>query len=73
MTYAERILNYLVSIAPGGATNAQLGEQLRIVSHQTVYMTTRQLERQGRIDSRRYGRGHCQLSRQAGLVVSSAV
>lgn len=43
MTHAEKIYNYLWSIAPDGATNAELARQLSIASHQTVYMMTQEL------------------------------
>ena len=49
MTQAERVLDYLWSIAPNGATNGELARSLGIRSHQTVYMLTRQLLHQGRI------------------------
>lgn len=43
MSYTERILDYLWSVAPGGATNGQIARALGISSHQTVYMTTQEL------------------------------
>ena len=43
MSYKERILDYLWSVAPGGATNGQLARALGIPSQQTVYMTTQEL------------------------------
>jgi hypothetical protein len=43
MSYKERILNYLWSVAPGGATNGQIARALGISSQQTVYMTTQEL------------------------------
>ena len=43
MSYKERILDYLWSVAPGGATNGQIARALGISSQQTVYMTTREL------------------------------
>jgi len=49
MTQAERVLDYLWSIAPNGATNGELARSLGIRSHQTVYMLTQQLLHQGRI------------------------
>ena len=49
MTQAERVLDYLWSIAPNGATNGDLARSLDIRSHQTVYMLTQQLLHQGRI------------------------
>jgi hypothetical protein len=49
MTQAERVLDYLRSVAPNGATNGELARRLGIRSHQTVYMLTHELMRQGRI------------------------
>jgi hypothetical protein len=49
VTQAERVLDYLWSIAPNGATNGELARSLGIRSHQTVYMLTQQLLHQGRI------------------------
>lgn len=43
MSYKERILDYLWSVAPGGATNGQIARALGISSQQTVYMTTQEL------------------------------
>lgn len=43
MSYKERILDYLWSVAPGGATNGQIARALGINSQQTVYMTTQEL------------------------------
>lgn len=43
MSYKERILDYLWSVAPGGATNGQIAHALGISSQQTVYMTTQEL------------------------------
>jgi hypothetical protein len=55
MTYAERLLDYLWSIAPDGATNGQLARDLGIRSQQTVYMLTQELVRAGRIRGARSG------------------
>ena len=49
MTQAERVLDYLWSIAPNGATNGELARSLGIRSQQTVYMLTQQLLHQGQI------------------------
>src|ERR1700682_5908924 len=49
VTQAERVLDYVWSIAPSGATNGELARGLGIRSHQTVYMLTQQLLHQGRI------------------------
>jgi hypothetical protein len=56
MTYEDRILDLLWSIAPDGATNDVIRERLGIGSHQVVYMTTQKLVRQGRIRGERSGR-----------------
>lgn len=55
MTQAERVLDYLWSVAPNGATNGELALRLGIRSHQTVYMLTQQLMYQGRIRASRSG------------------
>src|SRR5260370_41733479 len=49
VSQAERVLEYLWSIAPNGATNGELARSLGIRSQQTVYMLTHQLLHQGRI------------------------
>ncbi len=43
MSYKERILDYLWSVAPDGATNGQIARRLGISSQQTVYLTTKEL------------------------------
>ena len=43
MSYKERILDYLWSVAPDGATNGQIARRLGISSQQTVYLTTQEL------------------------------
>jgi hypothetical protein len=43
MSYKERILNYLWSVAPAGATSGQIARALGITSQQTVYMSTQEL------------------------------
>ncbi len=55
MTYAERVLDYLWSIAPDGATNGELAGHLNIRSKQTVYMLTQRLMSTGRIVGERAG------------------
>ncbi len=55
MTQAERVLDYLWSIAPNGATNGELARSLGIRSQQTVYMLTQQLLHQGQIRGRLSG------------------
>ena len=49
MTQAARVVDYLWSVAPNGATNGELARRLGIRSHWTVYMLTQQLMYQGRI------------------------
>ena len=49
MTQAERVLDYLWSVAPNRATNGEFGRRLGIRSHQSVYMLTQELMHQGRI------------------------
>jgi hypothetical protein len=56
MTYADRILDYLWSIAPDGATNHQIATRLMIRSQQTVYLLTQQLLRRRQIDGEQRGR-----------------
>jgi len=55
-TNVERVLDYLWSVGPQGATNAQIRDATRVEPHQQVYMITQELKRKGRIASRRYGR-----------------
>jgi hypothetical protein len=55
VTYAERVLDYLWSVLPGGATNSQIARQLDIRSHQTVYMTTQDLLRRRLVRAQRDG------------------
>jgi len=55
VTQAERVLDYLWSIAPNGATNGELARSLGIRSQQTVYMLTQQLLHQGQIRGRLSG------------------
>jgi hypothetical protein len=43
MSYKQRILDYLWSVARDGATNGQIARALGITSQQTVYMTTQEL------------------------------
>ena len=56
MTQVQRILDYLWSIAPNGATNAQIAHGTGITPHQAVYMATQDLRLQGRVSSERQGR-----------------
>lgn len=55
MTQAQRALAYLWSAEPNGATNADLARHLG-TSHQTVYMLTQDLLRQGLIRGEPQGR-----------------
>ena len=55
-TNAERILDYLWSVGPEGATNTQIREATAIQSHQQVYMLTQQLCNHGQIHSQRKGK-----------------
>ena len=56
MTQLEKILNHLWSIAPRGATNAEIARGTQISSHQAVYMATQDLIAQGRVRGMREGR-----------------
>ena len=56
MTNQERILEYLLSIAPEGATNSQIREATGIRSHQQVYLLTQELMHAGLIRGERRGR-----------------
>lgn len=56
MTQVERILNYLWSIAPRGAANAEIARGTQIGSHQAVYMATQNLLAQGRVRGMQDGR-----------------
>ena len=55
-TNIERVLDYLWSMSPDGATNAQIREGTGIQPHQQVFMITSGLVRKGKIRSRRAGR-----------------
>jgi len=55
-TNVERVLDYLWSAGPQGATNAQIREATGIEPHQQVYMITQELKRKDKIKSRREGR-----------------
>lgn len=55
-TNVERVLDYLWSVGPQGATNAQIREATGIEPHQQVYMITQDLKFKGKIESRRLGR-----------------
>lgn len=54
-TNIERVLDYLWSAGPQGATNAQIRDATGIEPHQQVYMITQELKRKDRIVSRRDG------------------
>jgi len=55
-TNVERVLDFLWSVGPQGATNAQIRDATGVEPHQQVYMITQELKRKGRINSRRDGR-----------------
>jgi len=54
-TNVERVMDYLWSVGPQVATNAQIRDATGIKPHQQVYMITQELKRKGRIASRREG------------------
>ena len=55
-TNVERVLDYLWSAGPQGATNAQIRDATGVEPHQQVYMITQELKRKNKIKSRREGR-----------------
>lgn len=55
-TNKERILDYLWSIAPKGATNSQIRDGTGISSHQQAYLLTRELMYTGLIRGEQRGR-----------------
>ena len=55
MSYKERILDYLWSVAPSGATNGQIAPSFGISSQQTVYLTTQELAARRLIDAAKEG------------------
>ncbi len=55
-TNIERVLDYLWSVGPHGATNAQIRDATGIEPHQQVYMITQELKHKGKIASSRDGR-----------------
>ncbi len=54
-TNKERILDYLWSISPQGATNGQIREGTGIKSHQQVYMLTQELIHAGGVQGEQRG------------------
>jgi hypothetical protein len=54
-TNVERVLDYLWSVSPNGATNADIRVATGIHPHQQVYMITSELIRKGKIRSRKTG------------------
>ncbi len=56
MTQIQRILDYLWTIAPNGATNTQIAQGTGITPHQAVYMDTQNLLSQGRVRGERQGK-----------------
>ena len=55
-TNKQRVLDYLQTIAPEYATNADIREATGISSHQQVYMLTLELRQRGVIEATRHGR-----------------
>ena len=55
-TNVERVMDYIWSVGPQGATNTQIGGATGVKPHQQVYMITQELKRKGMIDSRKDGR-----------------
>jgi len=56
VSYTERTLNYLWTVAPDGATNAEIARMLGATSHQTVYMLMQDLLGRGLVRGERSGR-----------------
>ena len=56
MTYKQRILAYLLSIAPDRATNREIRAATGVRSHQQVYLLTQELFARGVIDRSRADR-----------------
>ncbi|MDD5367866.1 MAG: hypothetical protein PHQ40_02175 [Anaerolineaceae bacterium] len=48
-TNTQKIVRYLLSIAPHGASNSEIARQTGVSPHQQVFMITRQLMNQGKI------------------------
>jgi hypothetical protein len=55
-TNVERVLDYLWSVSPNGATNAEIRVATGIQPHQQVYMITSELVRREKIRRRKTGR-----------------
>ncbi|MBE0410951.1 MAG: hypothetical protein IBX69_14620, partial [Anaerolineales bacterium] len=55
-TNVERVLDYLWSVSPNGATNAKIRVATGIQPHQQVYMITSELVRRGKIRRSKTGR-----------------
>lgn len=71
-TNVERVMDYLWSVGPQGATNTQIRCATGIEPHQQVYMITQELKRKGRIASLREGREWLFfLSKSAGDLLQS--
>jgi hypothetical protein len=56
MTRMQRVLDYLWTVAPNGATNAEIATGTGITPYQAAYMATQSLLRQGLVRSERLGR-----------------
>ena len=54
-TNAERVLEYLWSVGPRGATNGEILKATGIQSHQSLYMLTQELMGRGKIQGRKQG------------------
>lgn len=55
-TNKDKLLDYLWSIAPKSASNAEIREVIGSQSHQSVYMLTKDLKQQGIINAEQKGR-----------------
>ena len=56
MNNEKRILEYLQSISPKDATNADIRDRTHVQPHQQVFQITDRLAKQGRIHGRRLGK-----------------
>lgn len=55
MSQTSRVLDYLQSVSPGGATNSEIASALTIQPHQAVFKITQELKRKNRIRGERNG------------------
>lgn len=72
MTQASRVLDYLWSISPDGASNSQIARAVGISSHQTVYMLTQQLVRRGLVHGVQASQGWTFFAREQPDAILSA-